>query len=364
MTGFDYAARLERARRELERQGADALLVSLGSDLPYLTGYRAMPLDRLTMAVLSSDGEVVIVVPELEAPRVEPHPGAFTIEAWSETEDPVAVVAAHVGSARTVLIGDQTWSVFLLRLQETLPDVTFRSARALAEALRVIKDPAEIDLLRRAGQVADDVARRLAAHEFIGKTEAFVSHEVGEMLMAGGNETVEFAIVGSGPNGASPHHEASDRVISPGDPIVVDFGGKYHGYNSDTTRMFHAGEPSPRYREVHAVVQAAQQAGVDAVRPGAMAEAVDAAARRVIEDAGYGEFFIHRTGHGIGLDAHEDPYIVAGNTRRLEAGMTFSIEPGIYLPGEFGVRIEDIVVCTNDGAERLNNSSRDVAVVD
>jgi Xaa-Pro aminopeptidase len=153
-------------------------------------------------------------------------------------------------------------------------------------------------------------------------------------------------------------------VISPGDPIVVDFGGKYHGYNSDTTRMFHAGDTSPRYREIHAVVQAAQQAGVDAVRPGATAESVDAAARRVIEDAGYGEFFIHRTGHGIGMDAHEDPYIVAGNTRRLEVGMTFSIEPGIYLPGQFGVRIEDIVVCTNDGAERLNNSSRDVSVVD
>jgi D-alanyl-D-alanine dipeptidase len=364
MTGFDFRSRLDRARHELEQVGADALLVSLGSDLPYLTGYRAMPLERLTMAVVPRDGDTVLVVPELEAPRVEPRPGVFTIEAWSETEDPVSLVAGHLGQAGRVLIGDQTWSVFLLELQRRVPGVSFGSARPVSEALRVVKDSAEIDMLRGAGKVADDVVRSLATHEFTGKTEAMVSHEVGEMLKAGGNETVDFAIVGSGPNGASPHHEAGARVITAGDSIVIDFGGKYHGYNSDTTRMFHVGKPSARYLEVHGVVQAAQQAGVDAVRPGVSAESVDAAARRVIEDAGYGEFFIHRTGHGIGLDTHEDPYIVTGNTRQLAPGMTFSIEPGIYLPGEFGVRIEDIVVCTRDGVERLNNSPREVSVVE
>jgi Xaa-Pro aminopeptidase len=228
----------------------------------------------------------------------------------------------------------------------------------------VVKDPAEIDLLRRAGVIADGVAARLATHRFTGETELQVSQMVGEMVKAGGNESADFAIVGSGPNGASPHHDPGDRRIDSGDPIVIDFGGRYHGYSSDTTRMFHVGKPSRRYLEVHAVVLDAQQAAVDAVRPGVSAESVDAAARRVISEAGYGDYFVHRTGHGIGMDTHEDPYIVAGNTQLLEPGMVFSIEPGIYLPGEFGVRIEDIVVCTGDGAERLNNSPREVVIVD
>ncbi|MGA9596369.1 MAG: Xaa-Pro peptidase family protein [Acidimicrobiia bacterium] len=360
----DYAVRVARARAELERQGADVLLVSLGSDLPYLTGYRAMPLERLTMAVVPRDGTAVLVVPELEAPRVVPRPGVFEIRPWGETEDPVAIVAGLAGTSERALVGDQTWAVFLLELQKALPATDFVSARSVSRSLRVVKDDAEITLLREVAEVADTVAGLLVGHTFAGKTEAQVSHEVGEMLVANGNDTAEFAIVASGPNGASPHHEAGGRTIGPGDPIVVDFGGKRHGYTSDTTRMYHVDEPSARYLEIHGIVLAAQQAAVAAVRPGVSAEAVDAAARNVIESAGYGEFFIHRTGHGIGLDTHEDPYIVTGNTGLLRSGMAFSIEPGIYLPGEFGVRIEDIVVCTPDGAHRLNNSSRAVAVVE
>lgn len=361
---IDFESRLARARGELESHAADVLLLSLGSDLPYLTGYRAMPLERLTMAVIPRSGDVVLVVPQLEAPRVEPQPGVFEIRPWGETEDPIAIVAEAAGSPARVLVGDQTWAVFLLGLQRELPGTTFASARALSRALRVIKDDTEVEMLAAAGQVADRVAGMLTRHSFSGKTEAQVAGEVGELLVANGNDTVEFAIVASGPNAASPHHEPGERVIEAGDPIVVDFGGSRRGYNSDTTRMFHVGEPSPRYMEVHEVVQAAQEAAVAAVRPGATAESVDAAARTVIADAGYGEFFIHRTGHGIGLDVHEDPYIVAGNQQELEPGMAFSIEPGIYLPGEFGVRIEDIVVCTGDGAQRLNNTPRTVAIVD
>jgi Xaa-Pro aminopeptidase len=361
MTDIDYGARIARARSEMGRLGVDALLVSVGSDLPYLTGYEAMPLERLTMAVIPRDREAVIVVPELEAPRVRP--GPYKIDAWEETADPIDLVATHVGPAASVMVGDQTWSVFLLRLQQALPEATFASARALSRALRVLKDPAELELLREAGEVADSVAGLLARHAFAGKTEAQLSRELAEMLIAAGNDTVEFAIVASGPNAASPHHEPGARRIGSGDPVVVDFGGKRMRYNSDTTRMFHLGEPSARYREIHTIVQAAQQAAVAAVRPGVTAGSVDTAARRVIAEAGYGEFFIHRTGHGIGLDTHEDPYIVAGNQQELEPGMAFSIEPGIYLQGEFGVRIEDIVVCTSDGAERLNNSPRDVTIV-
>ncbi len=363
MTAFNYAARMDRARTEMTARGVDVMLASVGSELPYLTGYEAMPLERLTMAVIPKEGGAFLVVPELEAPRVEPIPGVFTIHPWGETEDPISIVGDLMGSAQQAMIGDHTWSVFLLALQEALPTTTFVSARPLTEALRVIKEPAEVDLLRRAGASADVVAGLLAGHRFSGKTEAEVSREVAAMLEANGTDVATFAIVASGPNGASPHHEAGDRVIGEGDAIVVDFGGTVGRYGSDTTRMFHVGEPSEKYRRVHNVVVEAQQAAIAAVRPGVSAESVDAAARTVITEAGFGEFFIHRTGHGIGLDGHEDPYIVEGNAKVLEPGMAFSIEPGIYLPGEFGVRIEDIVVCTDDGVERLNASSRDVAIV-
>ncbi len=364
MTTFDYSARLDRARTEMAASGVEVLLASLGSELPYLTGYEAMPLERLTMAVIPQAGEAVLVVPELEAPRVEPVPGVFEALPWGETEDVISIVSGLVGDASTVMIGDHTWSVFLLALQEALPQTRFQSARPLTEALRVIKEPAEIELLRRAGASADVVAAMLAEHSFAGKTEAQLSSEVGAMLEANDTDVAGFAIVASGPNGASPHHESGDRVIADGDAIVIDFGGTVGGYGSDTTRMFHVGEPTAKYREVHDTVHAAQNAGVAAVSPGVTAESVDAATRNVIAAAGYGEYFIHRTGHGIGLDGHEDPYIVEGNAQILKPGMAFSIEPGIYLPGEFGVRIEDIVVCTEDGVERLNTSPREVAIVE
>ncbi len=364
MTAFDYGERLERARAELGSRGVDALLVSLGSDLPYLTGYSAMPLERLTMAVIRTRGEAVLVVPELEAPRVDPTTGVFGVRPWGETEDPIAIVASLVGGAKTLMIGDQTWSVFLLALQAALPEACFTSARPVTEALRLVKEPAEIDLLRKAGASADTVAGLLARETFSGNTELEMSRTVGALLESNGTDVAGFAIVASGPNGASPHHEPGDRIVGAGDAIVVDFGGRVGGYCSDTTRMFHVGEPSAKYREVHEVVLAAQRAGIAAVRPGATAASVDSAARAVIEAAGYGHHFIHRTGHGIGLDGHEDPYIVAGNERLLEPGMAFSIEPGIYLPGEFGVRIEDIVVCTEEGADRINRSPRQVAIVE
>lgn len=340
----------------------DVLLASVGSDLPYLTGYRAMPLERLTMAVISLQGDTALVVPELEAPRIVSRPGVFDVVPWSETEDPVAIVAGLVGGARSAVITDQTWSVFLLELQNAMPQTRFRSAAVISAALRRIKEPEEVELLRRAAASADRVAAILAQGSFGGMSETAVARRVAELLVANGCDTAGFAIVGSGANGSSPHHEAGPRIIGDGDPIVIDFGGAVGGYQSDTTRMFHVGKPSPRYAEVHRIVQRAQEAAVTAVRPGVTAGAVDAAARDVIEAAGYGRHFIHRTGHGIGLDVHEEPFIVAGSEQIIEPGMAFSIEPGIYLPGEFGVRIEDIVVCTPDGVERLNRSSCTVAI--
>jgi Xaa-Pro aminopeptidase len=344
-------------------QRIDVMLLSVGADLPYFTGYRAMPLERLTMLVLPADGPATLLVPAFEASRVEAQSGVFSVRPWGETEDPTALVAGLCGSPGRVAVGDPTWSVFLLALQGRLPAAAFVAASPLTRELRMRKGPDEVDRLRRAGAATDRVVKRLDGHRFAGKTERRLSAEVAAMVVEEGHEVATFSIVASGPNAASPHHEAGDRVIGEGDAVVVDFGGRLAGYCSDTTRTFFVGEPSARFMEAFAAVHAAQQAGIAAVAPGVPAEEVDGAARRVITDAGYGPFFAHRTGHGIGLEEHEHPYIVEGNTDRLEVGMAFSVEPGVYLPGEFGVRIEDVVVVTPDGAERLNHSPRCVHVV-
>ncbi len=341
----------------------DALALSVGADLPYFTGYTAMHLERLTMLVLRRDGGATLVVPELEAPRVVPHPDVFTIRPWSETEDPVGIVAGLLAGTRRVAIGDQTWATFLLQLQERLPDTVFTLASEITAGLRMRKDADEVALLRAAGAAADRVAGMLTAERFSGRTERQISRLIADLLVAEGHDTADFAIVAAGPNGASPHHEPSDRVIETGDAVVCDFGGSYQGYHSDTTRMFVAGAPPEGFAEAFEVLRVAQDLAVAAVEPGVTAESVDRVARGVIADAGYGDYFIHRTGHGIGLDVHEHPYIVEGNPTILEPGMTFSIEPGIYLPGRFGMRIEDIVAVTDTGVERLNHSPRDLVVV-
>ena len=363
-SGFDFAARLDRTRREMAARGIEVLLLSVGADLPYLTGYEAMPLERLTMLVLPTGGDATLVVPRLEAPRVEEQGDAFALRPWEETEDPVAIVAGLAGAPRRAAIGDTTWSAFLVGLQAAMPGTTFSLASEITRRLRARKEAAEVEWLRRAGAAADRVAARLAATRFSGRRERDVAREIGDMLVEEGHDTAAFAIVASGPNGASPHHEPGERVIESGDAIVADFGGRLGGYHSDTTRNFCVGEPPDGYREAFAVLQRAQDAAVAAIGPGIAAEDVDRAARSVITDAGYGEFFVHRTGHGIGLDVHEHPYIVSGNTAPLEPGNTFSVEPGIYLPGAFGMRIEDIVVVTDDGGERLNHSRRDPAPVE
>jgi D-alanyl-D-alanine dipeptidase len=357
---FDYSLRMERARAMMEERGVDALLLSVGADLPYFTGYRAMPLERLTMLVLPAAGPATLVVPALEAPRVVPCPEAFHLEPWDEGEDPLAQVARHCGPGGRFGVGDGTWAVFLLALQERLPGASFVPASTITGDLRTRKEAGEVDLLRRAGAAVDRVVARLDGFRFAGKTERQLSAEVAAMVVEEGHEAATFSIVGSGPNGASPHHEAGERVIRPGDAVVLDFGGRLHGYHSDITRTFFVGDPSSRFQEVYAVVRAAQEAGVAAARPGVPAEEVDRAARRVITEAGFGPFFMHRTGHGIGLEEHEAPYMVEGNADPLEPGMAFSVEPGVYLPGEFGVRIEDCVVMTDEGADRLNRAPRDL----
>lgn len=354
--------RIARARAAMAGQGVDALLLSVGSDLPYLTGYRAMANERLTMLVLTAS-DAVVVVPELEAPRIVDREG-LEVRPWGESEDPAAIVASVVGAPESILVGSETWSRFTLALEGHLDGSRFSDAEPLMAGLRIIKDEAEAAALRTAGAQVDSVAAQLADERFSSRSEIDLSRRIAELTLAAGHDAAGFAIVASGPNGASPHHEPGDRVMGIGDVVVVDFGGQLNGYWSDTSRTFSIGEPDDEIVEAYGVLAAAQEAAVAAVAPGVAAEALDAAARRIIDDAGYGAWFIHRTGHGIGMDVHEQPYLVAGNADPVQAGMAFSIEPGIYPPQRWGMRIEDIVLVTSDGVERLNNSSRRLVVVD
>ncbi len=362
-----YAERLERARARMRALGVDVLLLSTGADLPYLTGYEAMPLERLTMLVVPADADAVLVIPTLEAPRVVEQPGAFELFTWDETDDPIEIVAGLVvgvaPDAASAAIGDHTWARFVLDLQHALPDVSFRRATDVTGPLRVVKDAAEIGALRAAAAVVDDVARTMRERPFAGRSELEVHRELVERMLEGGHERANFAIVAAGENAASPHHDPSDRMIVDGDVVLCDFGGTMHGYCSDITRMFVVGDVDPEVRDAYDVLVAAQEAGVRAATVGTPCETVDAAARAVIADAGYGDFFVHRTGHGIGTEAHEDPYVVSGNATPLVAGHAFSVEPGIYLPGRFGLRLEDIVIATDAGPERLNHAARDLAIV-
>jgi Xaa-Pro aminopeptidase len=358
-----HAQRVERARARMHDLGLDVLLLSVGPDLPYLTGYMAMPLERLTMLVLPRDGDATLVVPALEAPRVVEQPDVVRVEPWDETADPIALVAGHARSAERVGIGDHTWARFVLALQAALPDAHFVPASAVTAPLRAVKDSAEIAALQRAADAVDEIAVAMRSRPFAGRTEHDVHRELVERMLDAGHERTNFAIVASGPNAASPHHDPTDRVITEGDVVLCDFGGTMAGYCSDITRMFVVGEPSTEVAEAYAALAEAQEAAVSAATIGTPCERVDEVARDALAAAGLAEAFVHRTGHGIGLDAHEDPYVVAGNATALEPGHVFSVEPGVYLPGRFGLRLEDIVVATAEGPRRLNDAPRDLCSV-
>ncbi|MFF7214079.1 M24 family metallopeptidase [Streptomyces sp. NPDC008238] len=360
--------RLELARKAAADAGLDALLVSPGPDLRYLTGYHAHLTERLVCLALPVLGAPFLVVPHLERPGAEASPlGALGVDVvgWGETEDPYALVAGRLPQATArVAVDNHMWAEKVLAFRAALPDAEQSLAGDVLRELRMRKSPAETEALRRAAGAIDRVHRRMGEWLRAGRTEREVARDVADAVLEAGHATVDFVIVASGPNGASPHHEVSDRVIRAGDPVVVDIGGTTReGYCSDSTRTYAVGEPPAEFREMYEVLRRAQHAQTEAVRPGVTAEELDAVGRDIIAAAGYGEHFIHRTGHGIGLETHEEPYIVAGSSRPLEPGMAFSVEPGIYLPDRFGARIEDIAVCTPGGGERLNQTSRDLVVL-
>ncbi len=373
-----YAERRRRAAAQAAESGLDGVLVTPGPDLTYFLGYTpAAETERLTMLVIGADDPdgATAVVPLLEAhDMVVGAVGGVETLPWSDGEDEHAVAARLLRDGGRYAISDAAWALHVLGMQRTLPSASFAAVTHALPLLRAAKAPEEAARLAAAGAGADAVLAEIVRRPFAGRRERDVATDLAELLRAHRHEQVDFTLVCAGENGADPHHEPSDRVIREGDMVVMDFGGLADGYGSDITRTVHVGEPTAEEREVHDVVRAAQQAGVDAVRPGATCEDVDRAARGVIEDAGYGERFIHRTGHGIGLTTHEPPYMVAGETTPITPGMCFSVEPGIYLPGRFGVRIEDVVVAfpqdvpgvddAPHAAVRLTTSQHELLVVE
>ena len=364
-TRFDtevYAQRVRAAAAGAASAGLAGLVITPGYDLRYLVGSRAQTFERLTALVLPADGSTpTVVVPRLELAALRESAvseiGATVVD-WVDGENPYELVACALRGTQvapvTVAVTDSMTALHLLPLAGVLGAVPVLATDVL-RTLRMVKDAAEIDALRKAGAAIDRVHARVPEFLVPGRTEADVAADIAEAIVAEGHSEVAFIIVGSGPNGADPHHEVSDRVIESGDIVVVDIGGPVApGYFSDSTRTYSVGAPTDEIAERCAILERAQQAAVDAVRPGIEAQAVDAAARTVLAEAGLADAFIHRTGHGIGLSVHEEPYIVAGNSTVLAEGMAFSIEPGIYFSGEWGARIEDIVVVTADGCEPVN----------
>ncbi len=348
------------------------MLLSVGADLPWLIGYRAMPLERLTMLVITADRTPTLFVPGLEVARVHRHDDLFDVVGWGETEDPVALVADAVGLAGSIAIGNHTWAQFVLALQTAVPSATWRAASDVVGPIRAVKDQAEQEALARAAAGVDRIAAELqsGAIPLIGRTEADVSAELGRRILDEGHASVNFAIVASGPNAASPHHHAGSRVIQAGEVVLCDFGGTSDegpgqpGYCSDITRCVYTGEPPAEFAEAYAVLKRAQGAALASATVGTPAEAPDRLARDIMSEADLERYFVHRIGHGIGTEEHEDPYLVSGNDTPLAAGNAFSIEPGFYVDGRWGARLEDIVIATAEGPRALNNANHDLAIVE
>ena len=362
-----YAHRLAAAANGARAAGLAGLVITPGYDLRYLTGSRAQTFERLTALVISSSGESTVVLPRMELAALRESAVAdlgLVVRDWVDGENPYRLVGQALGGAEAaVAVTDSMPALHLLPLAELLGVVPVLATGVLA-ALRMVKDAHEIEALRTAGAAIDRVHAQVPQFLRPGRTEAEIAADITNAIVAEGHSEAAFVIVGSGPHGADPHHECSDRELRPGDIVVIDIGGPVEpGYNSDCTRTYSLGEPDPEVAGQYAVLQRAQAAAVAAVRPGVSAESIDAAARDVLAQAGLAEYFVHRTGHGIGLSVHEEPYIVAGNDQPLAEGMAFSVEPGIYLPGRWGARIEDIVIVTADGALPVNTRSHDLTVV-
>ena len=363
-----YAQRLHAAQKAAAEKGIDLLLIGTGPDFAYLTGSWVSSHERLTVLVVPQQGNAWIAAPNTDITDIKAAPvGELDVElrGWNDGENPYELALRGAGDGLgKVALGQSLTADHVLRFQDLLPHASYELATYALAELFTRKDEAEIVELRKAGHAIDAVHAQVPQLLQAGRTEAEVAHEL-EKLILQEHSVIDFVIVGSGPNGANPHHSFSDRVLAEGEPVVVDIGGTLpSGYHSDCTRTYVVGgdiSKAPRdFQDAYAVLADAQAAARAAAHPGSTAADIDAITRQAISAAGWGDYFVHRTGHGIGLSTHEEPFIMEGNDLALEEGMAFSIEPGIYLEGKWGMRLEDIVVLTNDGYESLNQAPRDV----
>ena len=363
-----YAQRLRAAQKAAADKGIDLLLIGTGPDFAYLTGSWVSSHERLTVLVVPQRGTAWIAAPNTDITDIKAAPvGELDVElrGWNDGEDPYELALRGAGDGLgKVALGQSLTADHVLRFQDLLPHASYELATYALAELFTRKDEAEIAELRKAGHAIDAIHAQVPQLLQAGRTEAEVAHEL-EKLILREHSVIDFVIVGSGPNGANPHHSFSDRVLAEGEPVVVDIGGTLpSGYHSDCTRTYVVGgdiSKAPRdFQDAYAVLADAQGAARAAAHPGSTAADIDAITRQAISAAGWGDYFVHRTGHGIGLSTHEEPFIMEGNDLALEEGMAFSIEPGIYLEGKWGMRLEDIVVLTNDGYESLNQAPRDV----
>ncbi|APT90794.1 peptidase M24 [Corynebacterium sphenisci DSM 44792] len=365
VTRFDprvHATRLTRAADLAAERDLAGLVFGTGPDLQYLIGSAVSSHERLTALVFDDRGRATLVLPAVERGSLADCAVGevdCAVRLWEDGEDPHLIVAdlLDIAAGSRLGVGAGLTADHLLPILEATGAAPVLAGEVLRE-LFMRKDDAELAQLTAAGAAIDRVHARVPAMLRPGRTEAEVGEEIAAAIVEEGHSAVDFVIVGSGPNGANPHHDVSDRVLAAGDVVVVDIGGTWGaGYHSDCTRTYVLGA-NAEAEAVYAVLRRAQEAAVAAVRPGVTAAEIDAVARGAIAGAGYGEAFIHRTGHGIGLSLHEEPFIMAGNDLVLEEGMCFSVEPGIYLADRFGMRLEDIVAVTADGARTLNNGDR------
>jgi Xaa-Pro aminopeptidase len=363
-----YKRRVERAQKLLASSDYDVMVLFLSSNMRYLSGFYDEPGERMLLFLIPMKGEPIFIVPELYEQQVKEASPFSNMRVWKDSDDPVELLKSTVADFAKgrvqVLVDDGMWASFFLMLREVLPDTQFSLASSVMRSLRMKKSKNEVRFLEKAGAIADAAFEEITGLNIEGMTELALAASLEEIMLGKGAEKIAFeTLVASGPNSALPHHRAGKRKIDHGDVVVLDYGCRIQGYCSDITRTVVCGEASKRVREIYEIVERAQEKAVRVVRPGVEAQEVDRTAREEIARSGYGEQFIHRTGHGIGLDVHEEPYIVSGNAIELQEGMAFSVEPGIYVPGRFGIRIEDIVVVTQSGVTRMNCSTHTLHIL-
>jgi Xaa-Pro dipeptidase len=358
-----YSKRIEKVQEEMRRQEFEYLVLGPSSNMFYFTGLKTSADERLQLLLIPASGTPDVILPEMYKDKAnEVIAGRFPLFTWPDQQDPVELVKKTVQKAdyHRIAVDDTLWSSHFISVMQVFQECTFAPASLVIDPLRQFKDDQEIMLLAKSGELADMVMEKVREEIRPGISEKELAGFIELSYRQLADDIAFKPIVASGPNGASPHHSSGERKFKVGDFIVVDCGGMHNGYCSDITRTFCLGKADGKMKKVYQAVRDANEKAFDTIAQVCSGEEADAAAREVITSTGYGPNFTHRTGHGIGLDVHEAPYLVAGNKEKILPGMVFSVEPGIYLNGRFGVRIEDIVAVTATGPQRLNRFSREL----